>query len=189
MKRVSTFRLNSSTDLPPPGKPPKAIKVGYVRRAHGIKGAVVLRSSSDDPDRFTVGAAFLSDSSDFPVLTIESVGSHNDGILVRFEGVGDRSTAERLRGVSVFIESAERRELGGDEYWPEDLVGLRVVDSQGNVFGEVARVIAGPAQDRLEVAGPRGVFEVPFVAALVTRVDLTIGNIVVDLPEGLTDLG
>lgn len=166
---------------------PGAIKVGYVRRAHGVQGSVVFRPTSDDPERFVPGVTFSTDSPDNPLLTLHHVRAHNDGLLVTFDGVADRNHAERLRGVSLFIQSGQRRELDTGEYWPEQLIGLRVVDRTGNGLGVVTEIIEGTTQDRLVVAGERTTFEVPFVAALVPEVDVAAHQIVVDLPEGLID--
>lgn len=149
----------------------------------------MLRPASDDPDRFVEGAGFATDSADHPLLTVQRVQQHNDGLLITFDGVDDRNQAEQLRGVSVFIGSERRRELGNDEYWPDDLVGLRVVDTSGSDMGTVSSIIRGSPQDRLEIAGIDGAFEVPFVAALVPVVDVAAGRVVVDLPEGLSDSG
>jgi 16S rRNA processing protein RimM len=161
--------------------------VGYVRRAHGVEGAVLVRATTDDPDRFVAGAVFSTDSPTDPVVTVVRVRAHRDGLLLDFAGIEDRTRAEQLRGRSIFITSDQRRELETDEYWPEDLVGLRVVDQTGKDLGKVDAVIAGSAQDRLAVAGPGGRFEIPFVAALVPEVDVPAGFVLVDPPEGLTE--
>ncbi|MEA2001677.1 MAG: ribosome maturation factor RimM [Actinomycetota bacterium] len=182
-----TSRLNSSTE--PGDFPADPIPVGYVRRAHGIRGAVVINPSTDDPDRFVVGRVFETDNKKHPCLTVLSVQSHPDGLLTSFEGVVDRNTAEALRGTSLLIAPAERRNLEADEFWPDQLVGLGVVDSAGTDLGTVIGVVEGAAQDRLLVEAPNGTFEVPFVAAIVTAVDISGGRLVVDPPEGLTPAG
>lgn len=185
-KKASTYRLSSSTDSAATGS--ASIKVGYVRRAHGIKGAVVVKALTDDPDRFVPGRTLSTDREDLD-LTIDTVQPHKDGLLVAFSGVSDRATAESLRGISLLIEPADRRDLDPDEFWPEQLVGLRVFTVSGSELGRVATVIEGSAQDRLAVAGPGGDFEVPFVAALVPEVDVVAGRVVVDLPAGLVGDG
>jgi 16S rRNA processing protein RimM len=177
--------LNSSTE---PGIPaPQSIKVGYVRRAHGIKGAVVVKPLTDDPDRFAAGRTLATDRSEPRQLTITAVQPHKEGLLITFEGVGNRDGAEKLRGISLLIEPSQRRELGPDEFWPEQLVGLRVFDRTGTELGSISMVIVGSAQDRLQIAGPRGGFELPFVAALVPEVDIAAGRIVIDPPLGLVE--
>lgn len=188
-KKASTSRLNSSTDFGSSGSAPESIKVGYVRRAHGIKGAVVVRPLTDDPDRFVAGSVVATDRSNPAQLQVETVQTHKDGLLVAFAGVDSRDAADQLRGISLLIGASERRRLGPDEYWPEQLVGLSVVDLGGSQLGAVTMVIEGSAQDRLEVAGPAGRFEIPFVAALVKEVDIAARRVVVDLPLGLVELG
>lgn len=183
-KRVSTSRLSSSTS----GPPPESIKVGYVRRAHGIKGAVIVRVLDDEVAQFGVGNSISTDSSDHPSLTVRAAQPHKDGLLVFFEDVSDRNVAETLRGTSFLVMQHERRQLDEDEFWPEQLIGLRVVDSTGTEIGTVADLVAGGGQDRLTVETDAGLFPVPFVAALVPEVNLPAGYIVLDAPDGLFDV-
>jgi 16S rRNA processing protein RimM len=166
---------------------PDRIPVGYIRRAHGIAGAVIVRPLTDDPDgRFATGAAFVTDDDPPRTMEVESVGPHQDGLLVRFVGVTDRSSSEALRGVQLTVDASQRRLLEEDEYWPGDLVGCVVVDGEERTLGTVDEVVFGSAQQRLAVMTPQGDrVEVPFVAALVPSVDIEAGRIVVDAPEGL----
>jgi 16S rRNA processing protein RimM len=163
------------------------VPVGYVRRAHGIAGAVIVRPVTDDPaSRFAVGETLHTDGDPPRALEIEEVGAHKDGLLVRFVGVTDRSVSEALRGVQLTIASSQRRELDRDEFWPEDLVGCVVEDTNANTLGTVAEVVFGTAQHRIAVVTPHGDrVEVPFVAALVPKVDIDAGRVVIDPPTGL----
>ncbi len=160
------------------------VPVGYVRRAHGIRGAVVVRPTTDAPDRrFSPGAVFDTDRGR---LEIATVAPHKDGLVVAFVGIDDRTTAEALRGTTLTIEPAERRELEAGEYWPDDLVGCHVEAPDGSMLGTVVEVVVGEAQDRLVVRTPDGrPVQVPFVDALVPDVDVPARRIVVDAPEGL----
>lgn len=162
------------------------LPAGYVRRAHGLKGSVVVRSLSDDPDRFRVGARFATDDAEHPWLTVIAAVPHHDGLLIAFDGITGRNEAEELRGTTLLIDRAARRDLDEDEFWPEDLVGLDVVDASGSPLGEVVDVVLGAAQDRVVVkTTDGGIVEVPLVAALAPEIDLEAGTIVVDPPEGL----
>ena len=161
------------------------VKVGYVRRAHGVRGAVVAQPLSDDPDRFDEGAQLATDNPSHPHLVIKTAQSHKDGLLVAFDNIDDRDEADALRGTSLFISADERRELSVDEFWPEQLEGLAVIGTDGQRYGIVIGVVDGDSQSRLQVEGRAGVFEVPFVAALVPTVDLEAKRVIVDLPDGL----
>ena len=147
---------------------------------------MLIRPLSDDPDRFVVGAAFLTDESPPRTLDVVEVRSHSEGILLGLRQISNRNTAEALRGVTFTIDRDERRQLDRDEFWPEDLEGLVALDATGAPLGEVTGVITGAAQDRLAVTTPDGsVVEVPFVAAIVTEVDIPGGIARMDPPPGL----
>ncbi|MFQ5555069.1 MAG: ribosome maturation factor RimM [Acidimicrobiia bacterium] len=162
------------------------IAIGYVRRAHGLRGEVIIRPLSDDPKRFAVGSRFVTDEDSGRSLVVQSTRSHADGVLVGFGGVSDRTAAEHLQGVTLTIDASERRELGEGEYWPEDLTGLIAVTPDGTHLGTVTGVVLTDAQDRLVVATSEGgAVEVPFVEPLVGDVHPSLGHIVVDPPQGL----
>jgi 16S rRNA processing protein RimM len=163
------------------------IPVGYVRRAHGIRGDVVVRGLVEDvQERFVPGASFDTNEDPSGLLTIRSVDAAGTDFRIRFTGVDDRNAAEALKGVQLVMDVADRRELGSEEWWPEDLVGCRAVDTTGAPVGDVVEVILAGAQDRLVVVRADGCrAEVPFVDALVPGVDLDGRVITVDLPDGL----
>jgi 16S rRNA processing protein RimM len=175
--------LSSSTD--PEGPiPPERVVVGYVKRAHGIRGGVLVAVRTDDPGLFVPGVRLGTDA--FPeTVELRAVRPHKEGLILLLEGVDDRSAAEGLRGAALLITPNQRRTLDDDEYWPEDLIGLEVRDPGGVTIGLVAEVIVTGVQDRLvvDVAGER--VEVPFVTPLVPKVDPDGGYIVVAAPPGL----
>jgi 16S rRNA processing protein RimM len=164
------------------------ISIGYVRRAHGIRGEVLVRVLSDDPGRFASGASFYTDDDPPERLVVGTARQHSDGLVVAFDGVVTRDDAERLQGSTLTIGASERRALGPDEYWPEDLAGLAAIDPTGSHLGTVTGVVFGDAQDRLVVTTSDGEsIEVPFVDAIVRDVHPSLGHVVIDPPEGLFD--
>lgn len=156
--------------------------MGRIGKPHGIKGEATVLVMSDDPARFAPGSTLLTHDGE---LEVESSRDHRGITLVKFTGVDDRNAAEALRGTELYVPREARRGLDTGEFWPEDLVGLAVVDVAGGELGRVAYVVPGPAQDRIAVRTSTGVTEVPFVAAIVTDVDLDSGRITLDPPEGL----
>ena len=140
---------------------------------------------SDDPQRFDPGSQLLR--SDGRALVVEGSHLHRGSrLLVKFEGVDSRDAAELIRG-PVYVEESERRTLDDGEYWPEDLLGCRVVTLNGDDVGDVARVVEGPAQDLLEVNGGGGMFLVPLVKEVVIDVDVDGRRVTIDPPSGLVD--
>jgi 16S rRNA processing protein RimM len=121
------------------------------------------------------------------LLVVRAIRRVDRGFQVAFEGIDDREAAEEVRGLDLAV--SERRQLGEEEFWPEDLIGLAVVEPDGRVVGVVADVVFGPGQDRLRIepAGGGPTFEVPFVDALVPRVDLGAGEVEIDPIPGLIE--
>jgi len=168
------------------------VVVGRIGRPHGIRGEVTVEVRTDEPDlRFTPGAV-LSIEGSTRLLTVRRPHWHSGRLLVAFEGVDDRESAESLRGSILEIErSVDERPADAEEFYDSHLIGCAVV-VDGEVVGDVADVIHLPAQDLLGVrmagaeAGAAQVL-VPFVHAIVTTVDLPGRRVLVTAPPGLFD--
>ena len=159
--------------------------MGRIGKPHGVRGDVTLVAFTDHPERFVPGAVFGTMDEPTQRLEIDSIRAHKEGFIARFHGVEDRNGAESLRGITLTIPAEERRELEEDEYWPDDLRGMAVLDPLGNRIGTVQSVVLG-AQDRIVVAlSDGGEVEVPFVPDIVAEVHPSGGFLVVDAPEGL----
>ncbi|MET0565785.1 MAG: ribosome maturation factor RimM [Acidimicrobiia bacterium] len=177
-KRASTLASSSSTD---PGR----FVIGRLGRPHGLDGFLGIYAAEEDMVGLKPGSTvFLQDRPH----VVRAVRRVDRGFQVAFEGVGSRESAEEIRGLSVSV--GERRTLADDEFWPEDLSGLRVFDEAGREVGVVRRVLFGPGQDRLEITtGVGASFEIPFVDELVPLVDLGAGRVVINSIPGLIEPG
>lgn len=163
------------------------IRVGRILKAHGVKGEVVVATESDSPDRFAVGASFLTDSDQS--LTVSAIRTHHGRLLVTLEGITDRDSADALRDTVLYIPAEERRQLSAEEYWPEQLEGLEVRDRHGRHLGTIESVVVGGTQDRLTVRHSGQLVDVPFVKELVPEVRLDAGYVTVEPIEGLLSSG
>lgn len=158
--------------------------MGRVLRPHGLRGTVVVESLSDRPRlRFAPGEVLALDNG--ATLTVAALEAPGPLPRLTFVEIGDRDGAEKLRGRLLYIDRERLRPLAPDEFWPEDLAGLEVRSQDGALLGRVEGVVLAPSQDRLVVRGLAGLFEIPFVAALVPAVDFEAKTVIVDLPEGL----
>ena len=177
------------------------VVIGRIGKAHGIKGEVSVEPRTDEPDRrFGDGAVLVTrtPSGTEPhgagrptTLTVLRTRWHQSRLLVTFEGVGDRTAAEALRGMSLVteVDPGEAPE-DPEEFYDHQLVGLAVHTTDGVAVGEVSDVIHGASQDLLSIRKPDGgEVLVPFVSALVPVVDVPGGRLeVADRPGLLTPL-
>lgn len=156
------------------------VPVGSCGKAHGIRGEVAVFTSS--PELFEPGIEFQSDRGP---LTVGAARSHKNHLIVVFEEIPDRNTAETFRNVELRLEEADGPHLGDNEFWVSDLIGLEVRTREDEQLGIVSGVVTGALQDRLVVDTGHSQVEVPFVPDLVPEVLAT--HIVVDPPPGLFD--
>ena len=157
---------SSTTDL---------LSIGRVTKAHGLRGEVVVLLWSDLTERLDPGTVLITSRRN---LTVEAARPFGDRWIVQFEGVFDRTEAERLRGLEL---EAEPVEVPG-KLWVHELIGATVHDGAGTELGTVSAVEANPASDLLVLDGG-GLIPLRFV----TEHDAAAGRLVVDIPEGLLD--
>jgi 16S rRNA processing protein RimM len=168
------------------------VVVGRIGKPHGIRGEVTVEVRTDEPDRrFAVGTAIRTEpprgsAAPWPSLTVAATRWHQSTLLVRFEELGDRTSAESARGVLLHADvAADESPDDPDEYYDHQLVGLAAEDVDGRALGQVNAVLHG-AQDLLQIRTPDGRDAlVPFVSALVPEVDLAGGRLVVVDRPGL----
>lgn len=162
--------------------------VGRVGRPHGIRGEVSVEVRTDDPEgRLAPGTRLRTDPPAAGPLTIASGRVHSGRLLLTFEGHGDRTAAEQLRGVLLVadVDPGERPE-DPEEFYDRQLVGLAVRTVAGDEVGTLHEVLHLPGQDVLAVRrADGGEVLVPFVAQIVPTVDLDGGEILLDPPPGL----
>lgn len=160
--------------------------VGRVGRPHGLEGEVYVRPDSDTPARFRAGAGFLTDESSPRTLRVAKSRYDHNRLLVKFSEIVDRNAAESLRGVALTIGADERRSLNEDEFWPDELIGLKVLDPEGHGLGKVIDVVVDGPQAQLVVdTEEKQPSLVPFVRDLVPEVRVADGVVVVNPIEGL----
>jgi len=166
------------------------VVVGRIGKAHGIRGEVTVEVRTDDPDvRFAPGAVLLVADSD-RVMHVQSMRPHGGGLLVGFDGVEDRNSAEMLRGTLLEVDRPEGASpVDEDEFYDSDLVGCVVRDIEGSDLGVVHEVVHLPAQDLLAIRSAEGrEWLLPLVHELVTDVDLTTKVVTAKPPDGLVDI-
>jgi len=169
------------------------LTVARIGRAHGLRGEVALDVRTDVPDeRLVVGAVLTTDPASAGPLTIQRSRVQQGRWFVVFEGVGDRTAAEALTGVSLVVDAGDEPEDDGDDgddvdaWYPHELAGLRAEGTDGRLLGEIVGLEHAPAHDLLLLREPDGARTlVPFVRAIVPVVDVSGGRVVLDPPGGL----
>jgi len=172
--------------------PADAIEVGRIADAWGIKGWFkILPFSADSEALFSSKNWFLLPAekgaktfSGVGRLVIAQAKVHSGTVVASAQGVDDRNAADGLRGARVFVSRADFPAAKKDEYYWVDLIGLEVVNREGQLLGEVRDLLSTGPQTVLVIDykqdGKVQERMIPFVAVYVDDVDLSSRRILVD---------
>ena len=172
--------------------PADAIEVGRIADAWGIKGWFKVLPHSADPEAlFSSKRWFLLPSergaktfSGVAKLEIIEAKIHSNTVVASAREVNDRTAAEALRGVRIFVSRSSFPTAEKDEYYWVDLIGLNVVNREGVALGTVKELLSTGAQTVLvmeyEQDGKTHERMIPFVSVYVDDVDLPGRRILVD---------
>ncbi|NLY70768.1 MAG: 16S rRNA processing protein RimM [Clostridiales bacterium] len=163
------------------------LRLGKVTNAVGLKGEIRVYPYTDYKEKFEEIEYVLIDNKKF---FIEGVRYIKELAILKLDGINNRTDAEKLKDMELFIYRKDAPPLPEDTYYVKDLIGLSVVDEDGNKIGHLIEVIKGGAQDLYVVEPIDGgnSFMVPAVGEFILTVDLDKNIMIVRLIEGLTTL-
>ena len=158
--------------------------MGRILGPFGIQGWVKLRTFTETPDGLAAHPRWwLRDKSGWRSARLEEFKVRPAAVSAKLAGVDDRNGADLLRGVDVAVAREDLGEAKEGEHFWVDLVGLAVVNLQGEALGRVEDLMRTGGSDVLVVQGERERL-VPFVADYVKEVDREAKRITVDWEAG-----
>lgn len=174
---------------------PEYAIVGRVRRAHGVRGELVVELVTDAPDaifasghRVFVGRPDGSVPVESRTLVVTRARDFKEGLLVTFEGLADRNAAEQLRDRTLLVPVEELPPPDEDEVYFHDLIGMTARLADGTAVGEVVTLWELPQALTLEIRRPKGdTVLVPWLPHMVSEVDTDARVVTLTPPEGLLE--
>jgi 16S rRNA processing protein RimM len=188
MVRQSAVGSGQSQDAPEPTAdcrlptaPP--VVLGVIGAPHGVKGEVRVKSSTADP--LAIGSYGALTLPDGRRLKVKSVRPGGEVVILKLEGVNDRTAAEALKFQTL---SVPRDRLpppdDEDDFYHADLIGLLCETPEGAPVGRIVALHDFGAGDILDIkpaSGPN--LTLGFTKANVPVVDVPGGRVVVVLPD------
>lgn len=161
--------------------------VGRVVGARGIKGEVRIQPFTARPEDVAAYGR-VSDESGRRTFEARVVATDKGQAVARLSGVADRTEAERLKGMLLYVPRAALPAPEAGEYYRADLIGLAAIAPDGAPLGRIAAIHDYGAGVSLEIARESGApVLVPFTDACVPAIDIASGQATVALPEGLVE--
>jgi 16S rRNA processing protein RimM len=181
---------------------PEYAIVGLIRKAQGIRGEVVIEPLTDKPDVvFATGSRVFAGTSDgdlaivrdvkgeaeTPTLTVSGSKPFKKGLIVQFQELQDRDSADLWRGRYLLAPFSELPPLQEDEVYLHDLIGMTVVGMTGERLGAVTTFYELPQGIMLDVQSARGSVLIPYRPEIVVRTDIQGRAIVINDTLGFLD--
>jgi len=176
--------------------------VGLIRKAQGIRGEVIVEPLTDKPDVvFASGSRVFAGTptgdlapardvrgvEEVPTLTVSASRPFKKGLIVRFEELGDRDSADLWRGRYLLAPFSELPPLEEGQVYLHDLVGMRAVSASGDELGTVSTFYELPQGVVLDIETPRGTVMVPYRPEVIVRTDIEARTIMINEKLGLMD--
>lgn len=168
---------------------PTLLAIGKIVKAFGIGGEVVVFPMTDDTLRFKklknvfVGQTELKATD----RAITAVAVEQRGVRLRLEGIEDRTAAEQLVGLLLFVDEKDAVRLQKGTFFIHQVVGLNVVDETGQPIGSVKDVLKYPAHDVYVVESNGRELMLPAVKEFIKKIDIEANVMRVKLIEGMLD--
>lgn len=161
------------------------VVLGRLLAPYGVKGWLHLRTFGDDPaswKRMSQWWLAREDGAEAHWITakLSSLRQHGGGWVAKLEGVDTYEGAEAKKGWFVAAPRDELPATGNGEYYWTDLIGLQVVNVQGESLGIVESLIETGANDVVQVRDGEVERLLPFVEQVVKKVDVAGGRMTVE---------
>jgi len=173
-----------------PGSPdgePVYLVVGFLRRAHGLRGEIILHLHTDFPERLRSGRKLLIGEERKP-MTLEGARPHAKGMLIKFTGIDTPEEVGQLRNQWVYVMAADVPSLPEGKLYQHELFGFEVVEENGNPLGSLVEIIETGANDVYVVRNASGKeILLPAIPSVILELDSARRFMRVHLLEGLID--
>lgn len=182
-----TANQNSTTQAESgsPAGEPVYLVIGYLRRPHGIHGEIIMDLHTDFPERIKSGRkVFIGDR--HQPQTFGGVREHANGLLIKFRGVDTPEDAGLFRNQWVYVKASEVPPLPEGRHYQYEMIGLAVIDENGNPLGTLDGILETGANDVYIVRDESGKeILLPAIPSVILDLNMDQRTLRVHLLEGL----
>ncbi|MBQ0055394.1 MAG: 16S rRNA processing protein RimM [Synergistaceae bacterium] len=169
------------------------VVIGKIAAAHGVKGTMLIFPLTDFPERFLDMEELVLEKpgKTSRTLKVKSIAPYSGKgtFFLNAEGINSMDEAELLKGSLITVDKSERVELSENEFWTDDLKGMKVLDSEtGEALGKLEEIMETGSNDVYLIRTADGSLKpLPAIKTAVQRVDVGGKTLYASVPEGLWD--
>ncbi|SDI61256.1 16S rRNA processing protein RimM [Pseudomonas delhiensis] len=162
------------------------IVLGKIVSVHGIRGEVKVYSFTDPLDNLLDYRRWtLRRGTEVRQAELVSGRVQGNVLVAKLKGLDDREVARTYADFEILVPRSELPELDDGEFYWSQLEGLKVIDTNGQLFGILDHMLETGANDVMVVKPCAGSLDdrerlLPYTEQCVQSVDLAAGEIRVD---------
>lgn len=158
------------------------IYIGKIINTFGIKGELKIYSESDFIEhRYRKGAKIYIDNKEH---IVSSFRIHQNLVLITIDEIKDINQVLQYVGKDIYASSSDNPELEEDEYYLDDLIGLKVYNQHNEYLGIVNDFLDLPQGEVMEILTDKNKkILIPFVDDFI--IEITDEEIIIEEIEGL----
>ena len=164
-------------------------QVGVIASTHGLQGEVNVFPTTEDPSRFKKLKQVILHTQRGEELLLDVVSARffKKFVIVKFKQFNNINEVEKFRGCELTIDRKDAIKLQPGEYYCADLIGLSIVDEDGNELGTLTEILQTGANDVYEMTSENREDKVyiPAIKDCVKEINIEKGQIVIHVMDGL----
>lgn len=157
------------------------VVMGRIAGPYGVKGWVKVQPYTETPEGLCAyGRWWVGRAGDSREMVVQEAAVHGVTVVAQLAGIDSREGAALLKGSDVAVPREQLPPTDDNEHYWGDLIGLDVVNEQGEALGQLADHFSNGAHDVMRVTDGAQERLIPYVEAVVRRVDISCRRILVD---------
>lgn len=165
----------------------EVLQIGIITSMHGVRGEVKVYPTTDDVRRFKqLKEVLLDNGREKFTLEIEGVKFFKQMVILKFKGIDTLEDVAKYRQAGLYVTRQNAVKLGRNEYFIADLIGMVVVNEEGQQIGSIEDVMQTGANDVYVIRMTDGrELLLPAIRQCILNVDMQSRQMKVHILEGL----
>jgi len=158
------------------------VVMGRIAAAQGLLGWVKVQAFTEHLDALIGYDTWQlgNDDQDWREFKVLECKLHTKVLVAKLEGISDRTAAEKCKGLLIAVPRSSLPKVGEDEYYWSDLIGMTVINLQGELLGVIDNLLDMGANDVMCVIKDKVEILIPFLAHVVHEVNVDEKTLRVD---------
>ena len=165
------------------------LQVGILTKPHGLHGEIKVYPTTDDNHRFKkLKVCYIQTKDEKKLVHVVSCKFFKQMVILKFQEFNSIREVESLKQCELLVNREQAVKLEEDEYFIADIIGIKVMEEDGIILGELKEVLSTQANDVYLIEGSDGrEILIPAIRQCILNVNINESSMTVRLMKGMTE--